>query len=159
MVFRDYVKLGIAIGVCELAGVIGVFFARPAISGWYLLVVKPSLTPPSWVFAPVWILLYALMGIAAFLIWRKGFERSDVWWAMTIFDFQLALNIFWSVIFFGLHNPLSAFIELVLLWGAILATMIMFYRISRAAAWLLAPYILWVSFAGYLNYMIWVLNF
>ena len=151
-------KLIISIAVPELAGIIGSVFTVPSIAGWYAGIVKPALNPPAWVFGPVWTALFALMGISAFLIWKKGLERRDVKIALCIFIGQLILNTLWSVIFFGLRSPAGAFVGLVILWLAILATIIAFAKISRPAAWLLVPYILWVSFAGYLNYSIWQLN-
>jgi len=150
--------LVIAIAVSELAGVIGAVFTVPAISGWYATLAKPAVNPPSWVFGPVWIALYFLMGVAAFLVWRRGLATSGVKRALVIFDIQLILNVVWSIIFFGLHNPGGAFIEIIFLWLAILATTIAFAKISKFAAWLLVPYLLWVSFAGYLNFSIWIFN-
>ncbi len=151
-------KLIIVIVVSELAGIIGSVFTAPSITGWYAGIVKPVLNPPAWVFGPVWTTLFALMGIAAFLVWKKGLDHKDVKIALGIFIGQLVLNALWSIIFFGLHSLGGAFVEIVFLWLAILATIIAFAKISRPAAWLLLPYILWVSFAGYLNYSIWVLN-
>ena len=151
-------KLIIAIVVSEFAGIIGSVFTTPSIDGWYAGIVKPALNPPAWVFGPVWTTLFALMGIAAFLVWKKGLDRRDVKIALGIFLGQLVLNTLWSIIFFGLHSPGGALVEIVFLWLAILATIIAFYKISRPAALLLLPYILWVSFAGYLNYSIWQLN-
>lgn len=158
MKMSDTFKLIVAIGVCELAGIIGSVFTTPSIAGWYAELAKPELAPPNWVFAPVWTTLFALMGIAAFLVWKKGLERRDVKIALGIFAGQLVLNTFWSIIFFGLHSPGGALFEMIFLWLAILATIIAFAKISRPAAWLLVPYILWVSFAMYLNYSIWILN-
>lgn len=158
MKINNIFKLIIAIVVSELAGVVGSVFTVSAIPTWYAGLVKPTLNPPSWVFGPVWITLYFLMGIAAFLVWRKGFERRDVKMALGIFGVQLFLNAIWSIIFFGLHNPFWAFIEIIVLWLAIVWTIVVFYRISKPAAYLLLPYILWVSFAGYLNYSIWMIN-
>jgi len=155
---KNFYKLVIAIIVSELAGVIGSLFTMPSIPGWYANVTKSALTPPSWVFCPVWTTLYALMGIAAFLVWKKGWNRRDVKIALGIFAGQLVLNTLWSIIFFGLHSPGGAFIEIIFLWLVILATIIAFAKISKPAAWLLIPYILWVSFASYLNFMIWMLN-
>lgn len=155
---NDAIKLIVSIITAELAGIIGSAFTAPSIAGWYAGIVKPALNPPSWVFGPVWTTLFALMGIAAFLIWEKGLNRKDVKIALGVFLGQLALNAFWSIIFFGLHSPGGAFIEIVFLWLAILATIIAFAKISKPAAWLLIPYILWVSFASYLNFMIWILN-
>jgi len=151
-------KLIIAIIVSELAGIIGSVFTTPSIAGWYSTLVKPSLNPPAWVFGPVWTTLFALMGIAAFLVWKKGLERRDVKIALGIFIVQLVINTLWSIIFFGLHSPGGAFVEIIFLWLAILTTIIAFAKISKPAAWLLVPYILWVSFASYLNFMIWILN-
>jgi tryptophan-rich sensory protein len=129
-----------------------------SITDWYADLVKPKLAPPNWIFAPVWTILFVLMGVAAFLVWKKGLDRKDVKIALGIFVGQLVLNTLWSIIFFGLRSPGSAFIEIIFLWVAILATIISFARISRPAAWLLVPYILWVGFASYLNFMIWMLN-
>ncbi len=187
-------KLIIAIVVSEMAGIIGSLFTTPSIAGWYAAIVKPALNPPAWVFGPVWTTLFALMGIAAFLIWREYDKltlseveglvkrKKQIKIALGIFLGQLMLNTFWSIIFFGLHSPGGAFVEIVFLWLAILATIIAFAKISPPSrkatdgqgnpavhpgraffvsngAWLLLlPYILWVSFAAYLNYAIWMLN-
>ena len=151
-------KLIIAIVVSELAGIIGSVFTTPSIAGWYATLARPTLNPPAWVFGPVWTTLFVLMGVAAFLVWKKGLDRRDVKIALGIFIGQLVLNTLWSIIFFGLHNPGVAFIEIIFLWLAILSTIIAFAKISKPAAWLLVPYILWVSFAAYLNYSIWMLN-
>ncbi|OGL73321.1 TspO protein [Candidatus Uhrbacteria bacterium RIFCSPHIGHO2_02_FULL_60_10] len=151
-------KLIIAIAVSEGAGLIGSVFTVPAVPNWYATLSKPAFAPPNWIFGPVWTTLFALMGGAAFLIWKRGLDRKEVKIALGLFIGQLALNAIWSLVFFGLRNPGGAFIELVLLWLAILATIVAFARISKLAAWLLAPYVLWVSFAGYLNFAIWTLN-
>ena len=151
-------KLIFALAIPLLAGFLGSVFTTPAIPIWYADLIKPALNPPAWVFGPVWTTLFVLMGISAFLVWKKGLEHKHVKIALGIFIGQLALNTLWSIIFFGLHSPGGAIVELVILWLAILATIIAFARISRLAAWLLIPYILWVSFAGYLNYSIWQLN-
>lgn len=158
MKLNNTLKLLIAVVGSELAGIIGSVFTMPAIDGWYATLTKPGINPPSWVFAPVWTTLFALMGVSAFLIWRRGLERRDVKIALGIFASQLVLNTLWSIIFFGLRNPGGALIEIALLWFAILATLVAFAKISKLAAWLLVPYILWVSFAAYLNYILWALN-
>lgn len=158
MKIKDGFKLIIAIVIAELAGIIGSVFTMPSVTGWYTSIIKPSLNPPAWVFGPVWTTLFVLMGIAAFLIWKKGLDRRDVKIALGMFLGQLVLNTLWSIIFFGLHSPGGALIEIVFLWLAILITIIAFARISKPAAWLLVPYILWVSFAMYLNYALWTLN-
>lgn len=159
MTLPSSLKLLIAILLSQAAGIIGSVFTMSAIPTWYAALARPELSPPNWVFGPVWTTLYVLMGIAAFLVWRRGLERRDVKIALAIFIGQLALNTLWSIIFFGLKNPGAAFIEIIFLWLAILATIIAFAKISKPAAWLLAPYILWVSFAAYLNFAIWRLNY
>ena len=158
MKINNTLKLIIAIIVSELAGIIGALFTTPSIPTWYASLTKPALNPPSWLFGPVWTMLFALMGISAFLIWKQGIDKKDIKTSLGIFIGQLILNLFWSIIFFGMHMPGAAFAEIILLWLAILATIMAFARISRLAAWLLFPYILWVTFAGYLNYSIWRLN-
>ena len=158
MSVRNTFKLIIAIAISELAGIIGSVFTTPSIAGSYASLVRGPINPPAWIFAPVWTTLFALMGIAAFLVWKKGLERRDVKIALGIFAVQLVLNTLWSIIFFGLHSPGGALIEIVFLWLAILATIIAFAKISKPAAWLLVPYIAWVSFAAYLNFTIWTLN-
>lgn len=151
-------KLIISIAICEMAGSVGSVFTAPSIATWYATLIKPTLNPPAWVFGPVWTTLFALMGAAVFLVWRTGLSSARVKIALAIFAVQLMLNTLWSIIFFGLHSPGGAFIEIVALWIAIVTTIIVFAKISRPAAWLLAPYLAWVSFAAYLNYAIWVLN-
>lgn len=158
MKINNIFKLIIAIVVSELAGIIGSVFTAPAISTWYATLVKPELSPPNWLFAPVWTTLFLLMGIAAWLIWRIGLERHDVRLALGIFILQLILNTLWSFIFFGQQNLGLALAEIIVLWLAIVATILAFYKLSRPAAYLLIPYILWVSFAGYLTYSFWALN-
>jgi len=140
------------------AGAIGGFFTASAIPTWYAGLAKPSFSPPNWLFGPVWALLYALMGIAAYLIFEKGMEKKSVKGAIDLFSGQLILNVAWSIIFFGFHSPLFAFICIILLWLAIAFTIRSFYAIDRRAAYLLAPYLLWVSFAAVLNLLIVLLN-
>mgnify|MGYP001340309502 CR=1 FL=1 len=151
-------KFVIAILIPQLAAVIGSVFTMPSIEDWYANLEKPQLAPPNWVFGPAWTALFLLMGIALFIVWQKGLNKKNVKAAFSIFIGQLALNVLWSIIFFGLHSPGFAFVEIVFLWFAILATIIAFAKVSKPAAWLLVPYILWVSFASYLNFMIWMLN-
>lgn len=144
--------------ICQLAGGIGSFFTTPAIPTWYADLAKPSFSPPNWLFGPVWILLYTLMGIAAYLIWKQGFNKKEIKIALAIFAIQLVLNVLWSVIFFGLRSPLFAFLEIIFLWIFVLLTLLSFYKISKPAGLLLLPYILWVSFAAILNLSIARLN-
>jgi len=151
-------KLITSIIICQLAGVLGSIFTRPAIPTWYATLKKPSFTPPDGVFSPVWITLFVLMGIAAFLVWNKGLSDQRVKIALSIFVVQLILNFLWSVMFFGLRSPLVGLIEIVVLWIAILLSILYFLKVSNIAGILLIPYILWVSFAAVLNFSIWRLN-
>jgi len=156
---RKYIfKLIVSIIACQLAGVIGSAFTTPAIPTWYAALVKPPFTPPSWLFAPAWITLYVLMGISASLVWRVGLDQKRVRTALILFLVQLVLNALWSVAFFGLQSPLGGIIVIVLLWAAILLTILRFFKISTAAGALLVPYIAWVTFAATLNAYIYALN-
>jgi translocator protein len=151
-------KLFISILGPLLVGVIGSLFTFQSIPVWYAGLAKPKFSPPNWVFGPVWTVLYILMGCAAFLVWRRGLELREVRLALSLFIGQLVLNALWSIIFFGFHNPGLAFIEIIFLLIAIVATIVSFAHVSKTAAWLLVPYIVWVSFASYLNFAIWMLN-
>ncbi|TFG88954.1 MAG: tryptophan-rich sensory protein [Gemmatimonadales bacterium] len=157
MTVRDGVGLVVAIVVCFAAAGIGSLATVDAIPTWYATLRRPSWNPPNWVFGPVWSLLYLMMAVAAWQVWRTaGWQGARL--ALGLFAFQLLLNVGWSVVFFGLHRPGWAFVEIVVLWCAILATLLLFRPISSVAALLLAPYLLWVSFAGALNLAIWRLN-
>lgn len=163
MKLNNFSKLVIAIAVSELAGIIGSVFTISAIPAWYVGLVKPALNPPAWVFGPAWTTLYALMGVAAFLVWSSYAnatedKKKQIKVALGVFGIQLFLNAIWSTIFFGLQSPGWALVNIILLWLAIVWTMVVFYRIAKPAAYFLIPYILWVSFAGYLNYSIVALN-
>ena len=155
---RKALGLVVAVAVCEIAGAVGGVFTASSVTTWYLTLAKPAFTPPDWVFGPVWTTLYALMGIAAWLVWRSEAARSVVTRALAICALQLALNVLWSVIFFGLRSPLWAFVEIVLLWFVILLTTVWFFRVSKAAGVLMLPYLLWVTFAAALNFDIARLN-
>jgi len=154
----DTIKLLVSLATCFVAGFIGSLTTRAAIPSWYSLLQKPFFTPPNWLFAPMWFLLYVLMGISAFLVWRKGIKEFRVREGLIIFLIQLLLNMLWSYAFFGLKSPLWGIIVIVPLWTAILLTMINFYRVSKTASFLLIPYILWVSYATVLNFSIYLLN-
>lgn len=155
---RDSIKFVIAVTVPLVVGGLSGFATSRGVETWYPTLVKPSFNPPSWVFGPVWTMLYLMMGIAAFLVWRKGLETAGVQGALSLFVVQLALNGLWSILFFGLQSPGWALAEIVVLWLAIVATLVAFWRLTAAAGWLLAPYLAWVSFAAVLNGSIWVLN-
>jgi tryptophan-rich sensory protein len=143
---------------CLVVGALGALVTQPGVSVWYVTLHKPELSPPNWLFAPVWSALFIMMGIAAALYWfRAGAEhksRADLW----IFGVQLFLNFSWSVLFFGLHSPALAALEIIALALAIGWNIIAFWKLSRLAALLLAPYLLWVLFAAYLNFSIVFLN-
>ena len=164
MTIKNWAKLVISIFIAEAAGLIGAMFTASNVSGWYTTITKPVLNPPAWVFGPVWITLYALMGIAAYLVWSsyakatEGQAKLGAKRALYFYGLQLALNAIWSPIFFGLHNIGLAFAVIFLLWVFIILTIWSFAKISHAAGWLLAPYIVWVTFAMYLNSAIWILN-
>jgi translocator protein len=143
---------------CLFVGGMGSLFTRAAVETWYAGLAKPVFTPPPWVFAPVWTTLYILMGIAAFLVWRKGVRDPFVRWSLIAFGVQLALNALWSPAFFGLRSTVAGFIVIVPLWISIVVTTFLFLQVSRPAAALLAPYLLWVSFAGILNGALVLLN-
>jgi tryptophan-rich sensory protein len=152
------IKLAASLVLCLLAGFIGSIFTTPKIGGWYAGLNKPSFNPPSWLFGPVWTLLYVLMGVALYLVWRTGLAAKGVKLAIAIYFVQLVLNALWSFAFFGAESPLAGLVVIVALWAMIAATIAAFAPISRAAAALLVPYILWVTFATILNAAIYLLN-
>jgi tryptophan-rich sensory protein len=159
MVAKDVIRLLVACAASLGAGLIGsLAMVGGGPRSWYAALAKPSFTPPNWVFGPVWTVLYLLMGIAAFLIWRKGLASAGVKTALAWFLVQLGLNALWTPVFFGLHRIGLALAVIVLLGAAIVATMYRFFRISRPAGLLLVPYLLWVSFATVLNASLWYLN-
>jgi len=148
----------VSILIAQLAGAIGSVFTANSIQDWYAFLEKPVFSPPNWLFAPAWITLYILMGIAAFLVWKKKDDLSFRNCALKLYGINLILNVLWSIIFFGLKNPGLAFAEIIVLWILILVITIKFFRISRIAGFLFVPYLFWVSFASVLNYFVWQLN-
>jgi benzodiazapine receptor len=154
---NDILKLAVSIILCQLAGFLGSLFTTPAIPTWYQTLHKPFFTPPNWIFSPVWISLFLLMGISLFLVWGRQ-DHQKVKTALIFFFVQLILNILWSAAFFGLRSPLLGLIDIGLLWIAILLTTQHFLKVSRMAGFLLIPYLLWVGFAGLLNFSLWILN-
>lgn len=151
-------RIVVSIIICQLAGVVGSVFTITAIPGWYASLIKPSFSPPNWLFGPVWLTLYILMGLALALVWAKGIGDKKVKQAVILFGVQLLLNVLWSILFFGLHLTFLAFLEIVMMLGFIVLTTRRFYRIERRAAYLMLPYLAWVSFASVLNFSIWFLN-
>lgn len=146
--------LFIWLALCFGAAALGSFFTP---GEWYASLNKPAWNPPGWVFGPVWTALYAMMAVAAWLVWKRGgFAARPV--PLTLFLGQLALNAAWTPLFFGLQRPDLAFAVVLTLWVAIVATLAAFRPVSRPAAWLLAPYLAWVSFASVLNGVLWRMN-
>jgi benzodiazapine receptor len=155
---KDLPKIILCIIICQAAGVVGSIFTSSSVSTWYPTLIKPGFTPPGWVIGLVWTILFTLMGISLFLVWRDGLDQPDVKSAIYVFAAQLVVNVLWSGAFFGLQSPLAALAVIAVLWILILLTIVKFWPISRWAALLLVPYILWVSFAAFLNFAIWNLN-
>lgn len=151
-------KLFISILIPLLVGAIAGVFTTSGVDGWYAVANKPLFNPPNWIFAPVWTTLYILMGIALYLVWKSDAAKNIKQTALVLFAVQLTLNFFWSFIFFSLQQTGWALVEIIAMWLVIVATIIWFGKISKTAAWLLVPYICWVSFATVLNYAIWKLN-
>lgn len=141
-----------------MAGVIGAALSMSGVRSYYSTLAKPSFSPPGWVFGPAWTILFTLMGIAAWLVWKKADGNPVARVGLTLFIIQLVLNAAWSPLFFGQNLLLVAFIELVVLWIMIILTTIWFFKVSTLAGVLMLPYIAWVAFAGVLNYSIWSLN-
>jgi translocator protein len=152
------IRLIISVIVPLAIGALGAVFTAPAVNGWYAGLEKPAFTPPNWLFGPVWTTLYVLMGVAFFLVWQRAAENRTARIGMGLFGVQLGLNFLWSYLFFGRQSPLAGLVDILLLWAAIAATMIYFYRVSRPAGLLMVPYILWVTLALALNFEIWRLN-
>lgn len=154
---NEVVKLITAVSLTVVLGGVGGWVTAPEIPAWYAGLTKPSFNPPNWLFGPVWTTLYILMGISFYLVWKQPVskERNR---ALLLFTVQFILNFCWSFIFFGMHETGWALAEMIVLWIMILITIFSFIRFSATAAWLLVPYILWVSFAMVLNAAIWRLN-
>lgn len=158
---KNPAKLLISVIGCELIGILGTPFTTAAIPTWYVTLNKPFFAPPNWLFGPAWTLLYLLMGLAFYLIWKqnaKAQKAKKIQAAKKIFFAQLFLNFIWSPIFFGLRSPFLGLLIIILMWTLIIATIYKFYSLSKWAAYLLIPYLLWVTFATALNGAIWILN-
>lgn len=153
----DILKLVASVILCQVAGFLGSVFTTPAIPTWYKTLNKPFFTPPNWIFSPVWIILFIMMGISLFFVWRES-GRPGFKPALLFFFLQLILNVFWSIAFFGLRSPWLGLMDIVALWIAIFLTIRYFLRVSKFAGVLLIPYLVWVSLATLLNFSIWILN-
>ena len=155
---QKILKIILVVVVCVTIGYLSGMVTRDSIITWYPTLVKPVFNPPNWIFAPVWTLLYIMMAIAAGLVWTSDYEDKAVKRALGFFAIQFGLNALWSYLFFGLHNPALALIEIVLLLLMIFETYSQFKKINKLAGVLLLPYLAWVSFAMVLNFSIWWLN-
>lgn len=152
------IRFLISVTLPLMVGGLSGFATARGVQEWYPSLTKPAFNPPSWVFGPVWTLLYVMMGVAAYLVWQKGWENELVRVALALYLVQLILNGLWSILFFGMQSPGLAFAEILLLWLAIAATVVWFWRVSPPAGMLLLPYAAWVSFAALLNGSLWILN-
>lgn len=147
-----------AVVLCEVVGLVAAWATQTSVTTWYPTLTKPGFTPPNWLFGPVWTILYAMMGIAAVLVWWRRSEDATSRSALLLFVAQLVLNAAWSFAFFGARSPTLGLVVIVALWGVLAWTTERFFRVRTAAGWLLVPYLLWVTYAGALNLGIWMLN-
>ena len=150
-------KFAISLIIPLAIGFTGSFFTSGSVGTWYTTLNKPSFNPPNWIFAPVWTILFIMIGISFYIAWSKGFLTRK-WIPISIYALNLLLNLLWSLLFFGLKTPLISFIEIIALWIVIVVNIIIFYKISKVSGILMIPYLLWVSFASVLNYSIYQLN-
>lgn len=156
--WKQVATAGLFVLGCEAVGYLGAATTASGDSPWYEGLEKPAFTPPDWLFAPVWIVLYALMGIAAYLVWREGWERTTVRTALVLFLVQLVLNGLWTPVFFGAESIVGGALIIVALVVVLALTLRAFFRVRALAGWLLVPYLLWVLYAAALNLSIWALN-
>jgi len=147
-----------AVLLCEAVGIIAAVATQSAVATWYPTLAKPGFTPPNWLFGPVWTTLYAMMGVAAVLVWWRRSSDTTSRRALLLFGVQLLLNGGWSFAFFGARSPSLGLVVIAALWIVLAWTTERFFRIRAAAGWLLVPYLLWVTYAGALNLSIWILN-
>ncbi len=158
MIKYPWLKFIVALILPQLAGAIGGFFSAANVPTWYQTLIKPSFTPPGWIFGPVWGMLYLMMGLAFFFVLISEQGKDKLRFVSGLFCLHLLFNTLWSILFFGLRNPLLAFVDIVVLWLMITGLVFLFWSINKLAGALLVPYWLWVSFASVLNYAIWQLN-
>ena len=154
----DVPRLALSILLCEAIGGIGSLFTLSSISNWYATILKPSFTPPNWLFGPIWITLFFLMGITFYLLWSRPREGITATMPLIAFGSQLVLNVVWTFLFFELHLLFVSLVEIVILWATIGVTIVTSYRVTKTGGLLLLPYIAWVTIASLLNYSVWVLN-
>lgn len=154
----QFVPFFISLLITMVIAFVASLFTRPQIAGWYSTLAKPSFNPPAFLFAPVWITIYIMIATAAYIVWKHRDATATYLNASIVYVLQLLLNFSWSIIFFGMHQVLAAFVLIACLWLSIIINMYYFNKFSRMACWLLLPYLLWVSFAGTLNLYIYLLN-
>lgn len=154
---RNTFKLIASVALCQGAGLIGTIFTVSSINSWYNYLNQPSFRPPNWLFGPVWIALYALMGVSFYRVWIMA-KKKEARIAIKLFLIHLAVNASWSIVFFGLRSIFAALVVIALLWLLIVKVILRFYRVDKPASYLLVPYLAWVSFATFLNFSIWLLN-
>ncbi len=156
----NYQRLIISLLIPQLAGLLGSIANFTSLDSWYLEINKPSFNPPSWVFGPVWTILFILMGVALYLVWQERglLNKKAINRALWIFGEQLFLNVLWSYSFFFFRSPLAGLVNIIFLLGLIVWNIVVFYKIKNWAGLLLLPYLLWVSFASVLNFSLWILN-
>jgi len=154
---NKYFKLIISLTAVYTTAFFGSYFTLPSIGSWYLNLNKPLFNPPNWIFGPVWSILYLMIAISFYLVWKKK-TLSRIRKSFQLFLLQLVLNFMWSLLFFGLHQPLLAFVDIILLWIFILLMIMEFKNESKLASYLLIPYLFWVTFASILNLSIVLLN-
>jgi translocator protein len=155
---QDIPLLLFCILISHLAGILGSFFTVSSIDSWYVNLDKPIFNPPNWIFGPVWLTLYTMMGIALYIIWHRNIRKKKVRQAVKLFLIHLVFNAAWSIIFFEFHQMFIALLVIIALWIMILMLIARFYELNKIAGYLLIPYILWVSFASVLNASLWMLN-
>ena len=155
---REIPKWIVSIIIVYIAGAIGTLFTLKEITTWYVYLIKPVCAPPNWIVGPIWSTLYIVIGTSLFLIWRKGLGRKDVQIAVLVFVVQLAINVLWSLVFFGSHSIFGGLVLVLILWVAIIINIFVFYQISKPAGLLLIPYLFWVSIESYLQYNLFILN-
>lgn len=148
----------ISLGITLFIGMVASYFTRTQIPVWYRLLLKPSFTPPNWVFPVAWTTLYILIATSAYLVWKRRFTRTDFKKTSVIYAIQLMLNFSWSIVFFGMHQIFGGLINIIILWIFIILNIIAFSKYSKTAAWLLVPYLIWVSYATILNLAILTFN-
>jgi len=155
---RSILLLVVCILIPLITGVVGSFFTAASVSGWYVTLSKPWFNPPGWVFGPAWTILYILMGISLWMVIRSGVQEQQVRLGIIVFGIQLFVNLFWSVIFFGMQSPIGGLVCILVLLSLIVTMIGVFWKISTRAAYLLVPYLCWTTFATLLNAMIVILN-